>query len=210
MRNKEILRQYWQKNSVFLILLLTALALGLFIGFCSFDRIGDEAQLQEFLGSFFSQLSQMDHPAEESILRQSVLQTTGISFLLFLSGLSLLGVATAPFVVWYKGFAAGFTAMVFFRLYGLRVFPFLLFGILPSALIWIPFLLLGAQKSMRLSAYLMECCCRPGRQTVRFRALFLGFCAVMAASAGGLFVAGLVETYLTPRLLGLISNLYLS
>lgn len=207
---KAVLRQYFLQNSIFYIILTTALGLGAVIGLCCFDRIGDEQQLQEFLGGFFTTLSQPGAVSFSELFQQSVTQTVCLAGLLFLCGLSLLGMAGVPFLVWYKGFGAGFTAMVFFRLYGVRVVPFVLLGILPSAIVWIPFLLVGAQESMKTSAYLLECCCRPGRQRKRFREMLLHFCSVMSLCTAGLLLAGAIDAYAVPRLLGLISNLYLS
>lgn len=209
MNIKILIRRYFLQNSISYIILMTALILGLLIGFCCFDRIGDEQQLQEFLGGFFTTLSQPNAVSFGGLFQKSVVQTVALAGLLFVSGLSLLGIACIPFLVWYKGFAAGFTAMVFFRLYGVKVIPFILLGILPSAVVWIPFLLFGAEESMRTSVYLLECCCRPGRQRRSFREMLIHLCTVMSFCTAGLLAAGMIDVYAVPRLLQLISKLYL-
>ncbi len=206
---KSLLRRYLLQNSISYIILITALLLGMLIGVCCFDRIGDEQQLQDFLGGFFDTLSHPETIVFSELFQKSVVQTVILAGLLFLSGFSLLGIASVPFVVWYKGFAAGFTAMVFFRLYGVRVVPFVLLGILPSAIVWVPFLLIGAQESMKTSTYLLECCCRPGRQKKSFRETLFHLCTVMSFCTAGLLLAGVIDVYAVPRLLGLISNLFL-
>lgn len=188
-----------------LVVLMTALGLGIVLGCCCFETIGNEEELRSFFSRFFAALPQ------GASLRQfwyrSVLQTCLIAGILFAGGLSLFGIALIPFLVWYKGFASGFTAMVFFRLYGMKVIPFLCFGILPSAILWVPFLLFGALESCKTSIYLLERCCRD-RYKKSFRLVFLRFCTASALSAAGILAAGASDVYLVPTLLKLIAGLY--
>lgn len=191
-----------------LVVLLTALLMGLVIGCCSFSGIGEEEEIRDFLSRFFTDLSQIEKNDLAELFRQSLIQTVLLSALLFLSGLSLFGIGIIPFLVWYKGFLSGFTIMVFCKLYGVKGISFLFFGILPSALIWIPFLLFGALHSSKTSAYLLECCCR-GRVKKRFQIVFLELCSSMLICLAGLLCAGAVDVYLVPKLLGMIGNLYI-
>lgn len=204
---KRFIRQYIIQNSVSLIVLITALLLGLVLGCCCFETIGNEEELREFLGSIFTTLSRPETISLGELFQKSVLQIAFLSGLLFVSGLSLFGIGIIPFLVWYKGFASGFTMMVFFRLYGVRGIPFVALGILPSAVIWIPMLLMGALEACKTSFYLLECCCR-NRNRQRFRQVFFHLCTVMSFSTMGLLLSGMVDVYLVPKLLGLISNLY--
>ncbi len=204
---KRLIEQYIARNSVSFIILITALVLGLILGCSCFDNIGNEDELREFLGVFFTTLSQPEKIFFGELFHKSVLQTVSLSGLLLVSGFSLFGIGVIPFLVWYKGFAAGFTAMVFFRLYGIKVIPFILMGIVPSAVIWVPFLLIGALECTKTSFYILECCCKK-RTGKGFRQVSLQLFTVMAFCTVGLLVAGMIDVYFVPKLLGLISNLY--
>ncbi len=204
---KGLIKRYIARNNISLIILITALMLGFVLGCCCFDSIGNEEELREFVSSIFTTLSQPEQISSGELLYESVLQTVILSGLLFVCGLSLFGIGAIPFLVWYKGFAAGFTTMVFFRLYGMKVIPFVLLGILPSAIVWVPALLLGGLECIKTSFYLLGCCCR-SRVTKGFRQVFLQLFIVMIFCTSGLLVAGMVDVYLVPNLLGLISNLY--
>lgn len=203
-----LIRAFLSRNKGMLVVLASALLMGLVIGCCSFSKVGDEEELREFLSYFFTNLSQIEKPELAELFRQSLLRTVLLSGLLFLSGFSLFGIGIIPFLVWYKGFLSGFTVMVFCRLYGVKGISFLFFGIAPSAIIWIPFLLFGALACSKTSVSLLECCCR-GRVKKRFRLLVFELCSSMLLCLSGLLCAGIIEVYLVPKLLGLIGNLYL-
>jgi len=205
---KRLIGRYLVSNRVSLIVMVTALLLGLVLGCSCFENIGNETELKKFLGTFFTTLADRQQISFSDLFRESVLQTAILSGLLFVSGLSLFGIGVVPLLVWYKGFAAGFTSMVFFRLYGIKVIPFVFMSILPSALVWIPFLLVGALESSKMSAYLLECCCKHRIQK-RFRSAFLRLCTAMSFSVTGILIAGMIDVFFVPKLLGLISNLYL-
>ena len=166
--------------------------MGLAIGVIGCSGAGGDGELQEYLKGFFTNLSGASLPTFE-ILKKSVFQNLVLMVLLVLTAISVLGCVAV--LAGYKGFLVGYSAAVFQAIYGAKFVPFILLGILPSAMLWLPALFLASVSSLKCSAYVLGACRKKSRQKEDFKVFFVRYGMVMFLCLMVLLVSSLIDVY---------------
>ena len=145
---RNIIFEHVKSNIVYYSIITCSFAVGLAIGVIGCSGAGGDGELQEYLKGFFTNLSGASLPTFE-ILKKSVFQNLELMVLLVLTAISVLGCVAVPVIAGYKGFLVGYSAAVFQAIYGAKFVPFILLGILPSAMLWLPALFLASGSSLK-------------------------------------------------------------
>lgn len=140
--------EFLQKNS-FLIILLSVLIAGIFLGVFIFDDFEIiKSYSEEYIADYIS--SRSGH-SFWSILLSSTLECWAILFLSFLLGASMFGVVTVPALLIIKGFFQGGITSFLYSEYALKGIAFNAIVFIPSTIIFIIVLLIASRESIRFS-----------------------------------------------------------
>ncbi len=158
-------------------------------------------ELLLYLEDFFQSLDMSGADAPSLFTAGISLNLKNFFCLLFLS-VTVIGTPLIASFAAIKGFMHAFTLFFMLRLYGLKAILFFLVGMLPHYLLLIPCYLIACGVSMKFSVMLLH---EPQgikkaipRHVARLMALFI--LSIMAV---------LLQTYIEPLLLRLISGIYL-
>lgn len=205
---KRILRlsqKHVYENAGYYLMLLAAFFLGVLLG--AFSFYGGE-EVRTYLQEFFGMLT-TEESYSSDLFYPWMGQTLFFVVALAFCSLSVFGFVLVPVLVAYKGFLIGFTAAVFYTFYQMRAIAFVLVGILPSALFWLPALLFFAFHSIHLSRYVLDSCRHRMRTGQTLLGALLQYAVASLISLAFFAMGGAVEIALVPRFLKLISSLYI-
>lgn len=196
---REALRRHWLLYFGAAAVFVFGFVLGAFK--VSFLHPDQAAKLQRFVEAFVKQVPGL-FPAPGQLLWEAVSTKLVVMVLFYLLGLSFLGIPFILGLVFFEGFALGFT-LVFLS----RCFPWpkgailSLCTVLPQNVLYLPAVLLGAGGALSFSFLLVP---RPSSSFGTVWPSLLQYTALMflalAMAAGGV----LVETFLTPWLAKLV------
>ncbi len=176
-----------------------SLCSGGFLGFASGNDFSDS----EFLTGFFGGLS--DFSADGLVL-EGVARAGITALIILVFGLSPAGIVFIPLCDAYKGFAFGFSASAVYAVYGVRSVLFVLLGLIPSAVIWVPALTFASVNGMKTSISLVRIFRKSGSFDAREDAVRLIISSLTAFFA--LLLSKLAEVYIIPHMLNVVCGLY--
>jgi len=192
------------KDQVHLYLFLSVLFLmGVVFGALMSGALTPEQRqdLDRHLGSFLQTVSL----GGETAPRPGLLSAFGLHFkwtaLIWLLGVSVVGLPLVLALNFLKGLLIGFTVGVIVSEYTWKGLAFALAGVVPQNLFVVPALLAGSAAAISFSGYLVKH--RFLQKTNDSAApFFVKYAGVGLSLVVAMFAAALVETYLSPVLLG--------
>lgn len=198
---RELIAQYFYRHLPLYLALCLLFVLGLGFGALATGHLSDiqKADLTSYLTKIYASFSQsnLTQVPKREIFFQSlldnVLKTTG---LLFLLGLSVIGAPLILGIVFIRGFVLGFTIGFMVQETMLRGLVLSSSSILPQNLLIVPGILLGAGAGLSFAATALKTLLGLSQKTVS--AQFMTTIFLTLCSGCLLFLAALVETYLTP------------
>ncbi len=164
--------------------------------------------LNESLKGFFNAISLDQTGTSSSEITwhsaASFLKTVG---LLWILGLSIIGLPVIVIYIFIKGFVVGFSVGVIVAQFKGQGFLFSMAAILPQNLIYVPALILCGVAGISFSLMLVRSRFsnqqRGGTGTLLYRK-FLSYTGLVAATALVMVLAAFVEGYLSPSLMRMI------
>ena len=164
-------------------------------------------ELTHYLDFF---LSSLDDPEERipsvEVARHALSNNWRTAALIFLLGLTVIGVPLVPAVVFLRGFIAGFSVGFLVATRGVDGLLISVFAILPQNVLIIPALLVLSAAALTFSAHLV----RPNRQAIPIWTTAVSYLLTGAATFALLGIASLVEGYVSPLFLRLLAGRALS
>ncbi len=158
-------------------------------------------ELLLYLGDFFRNIEQNGADSSALFITGILENLKNFGFLFFCS-LTVIGAPLIAIFSAVKGFMHGFTLCFLFRLYGIRAALFFLLGMLPHYMILIPCYGLLCGRCLKFSAFLL----REKQELKRSLPTFLAGLIFLFLPAT---MASLLQAYIEPLLIRLISGLYL-
>ena len=208
MRKKVQLPKSWlfyiTKNIKFYISILASFTIGGIIA-AVFAFTLPELSCKElllYLEDFFRNMKESGADSV-AIFRSGILSNLRSFGFLFFFSVMVIG---APFIAAFaavKGFMHSFTLFFMFRLYGIRAALFFLLGMLPHYLLLIPCYLGVCAFCLRYSVSIIH-------EKQELKKMILRLLAALAAFFILATMATLLQAYIEPLLIRLISGLYLS
>ena len=125
---------------------------------------------------------------------------------IFLLGFSVIGVVIGIFLLYLKGFLFGFSLTGIFLTYKYKGILFGLLYSIPSGILNILLVILISIYSITFSKYLIKLIL--SKKNINNRIMLKKYLIILALCIVFSFISSILEVYLFPYLLGLISGLY--
>lgn len=181
---------------------------GIIIGSITIKILDTEqkGEILNFFNSFFKSLDSKEYNNLQ-ILRQSVSDNFKTIFVIWITGILIIGIPIIPMIVLIRGFALGFTVGFVVNEFGIKGFLFSLFAILPQNIFIIPGIIFIASTGLIFS--LKQIRSRKNRRykentlqdIISYSITILTFSIVV-------FIGSLVEAYITPVFIKLLTDYF--
>ena len=181
------------------VLFAAVLVLGILLGSVSGAGFDDNAYFENFFGG-------LNEFSSSSFLKDVFLQAVFYALIIFVFGLSPFGCIVIPAVIGYKGFAVGYTVSASFAVFGFKSLLFIILGMLPSAVFWIPVFLFSGVSSILYSIVMLRFLRKKSVNSSLYNMSSLIFSA--AVLFAGVFISKIIEIYIIPQMLNLVGGIY--
>lgn len=197
-RIKEVLWSYFKRNFFLYFLTLVIFALGVMFGAIAVKAltVSQKQDLITYLSQFFTSLESGTLAAKNNLARQALLSNMKTLGLIWVMGITVIGIPIVLAIVFTKGFVLGFTVGFLAREMVLKGVAFATVAVLPHNLLAIPALIIAAVAATSFSALLIKDKILKKKHNLRH--CFLGYLFLSFGIALILILASLVEAYITP------------
>ncbi len=194
---------FWQKNLPLAVFLIIIMITGVVFGSLAVKTL-DYGVKQDLANYFIAFLDGFDEEfnlrCREGLL--SLMSYHGrIILLIWVLGLSLVGLPFIPLIVFLRGFVIGFTVGFLVEELGGSGFIFSIAALVPQNILLIPLCILSSLISLAFSWNMLSTLL--SRRAFDFWYQFFGYSFLMACCGTGLMVAALIEYYISPYLMDL-------
>lgn len=202
----QILRGLWLSSLrrcwLLYLIALVVFGSGLFWGVESASRLEktEAAQLEEFI-SPLTALGQVSDKDKKAIFRQAALRNTLPLGMMYVAGLTVIGMPVVAGVLFLRGYALGFTGGFLVQSKGAYGFGLILAEIFPQNVILLAVFIVGAVASLSFSLLLIRRGFHPDTAVFPWFLRYTGMMALLAAAALG---AGVIEAYAVPGVAGVV------
>ncbi len=194
---KQAFQSYFWDNLALYITAAAVFALGIGLGVFSTGILeeGQAAELKEYLDIFIYGLHTEAYLEPLEVVRNSLSQNLKLFLLLWLFGITMLGIPATFLILGLKGFTLGFTLSFIFQQFSLSGLLFALGALLPQNVFIIPAFLTAGVACLSFS--LLQIHCRLKKKNVHFWSNLGNYTALFALLFFLLLLGGLVEGYIT-------------
>ncbi|WIV10978.1 stage II sporulation protein M [Proteiniborus sp. MB09-C3] len=201
---KDIVYKNIKDNFILYFLLVLALMIGISAGAITINVLNEEQSrsLISFLDSFFKVLSQ-EKIDSLTLLKHSFVNNFQTIILIWILGITVIGLPIVIFIVVLRGFIVGFTVGFLINELGLKGFTFSMLTILPQNIFVIPGIVALAVLSINFSIKIVTSKTKRG---IKFSFMSeLTRYSISTAILSLLIIMGsLVEAYVTPIFMKLL------
>ncbi len=203
---RKLFIKYFNENQKIYFILLMAFAAGVAAG--AFTVNGLSAIQNEELANYFQGFLQlMDNQKVDGgeLLTISFLETLKIIGALWVLGMTIIGIPFIILLMGIKGFVTGFSSGFIINAIGLKGVLFTLFGILPKEIIIVPCVITLGVSGINFSLKMIRS--RSVRNVLKggLKTDFLRYCLMTALLIGIALVGVLIEAYVTPVFIRIIT-----
>lgn len=202
----EVLRGLWLSSLrrcwLLYLIAFVVFGSGLFWGMDSASRLEktEAAQLEEYLTPLTT-LGQGSPSNKKAVFRQAALRNTLPLGVMYVAGLTVVGMPVVAGVLFLRGYALGFTGGFLVQSKGAYGFGLILAGIFPQNVILLVVFIVGAVASLSFSLLLIRRGFHPDTAVLPWFIRYTGMMALLAAAALG---AGVIEAYVVPGVAGVV------
>lgn len=154
----------------------------------------------------FLELFENQRVDSNEILKISLVDNTRLVALLWALGVTIIGIPLIYIFIGIRGFITGFTSGFIIDLLGLKGVVFTLFSILPKEVIIIPCVIALGVNAINFSMNIIRSRSNKQRSKDNLKTGFLGYCLVTAFFSCIIFCGALVESYITPICIRIITS----
>ncbi|MFS1512258.1 stage II sporulation protein M [Chengkuizengella sp. SCS-71B] len=203
--------QYYLKEHLSLYIFVSVLFLmgiifgALMVNALSFEQTED---MSSYLGSFFKMINQETDLSSKQLLQETFGLHLKWMLLIWVLGLSVIGLPFILILDFLKGVLIGFTTGYIVGELSWDGFLFALVSIAPQNLIIVPVIIIASVSGISFSIYLIKN--RFLQKRGNMSKPFMTYSFLILSLIGILFVISLYETYLTPSIMKWITPMLLS
>lgn len=191
---------YFRANLVLYFFVILLFLIGVIFGALAVKTLGEEqkAELITYLKVFLQGLQRGQDTGLDTggLVRQAVFNNMKTIALIWLLGLTVIGVPIILFVVFTRGFVIGFTVGFLVNEYVLRGVVFAVVSVIPHNVLVIPAIIIAAVSGVSFSLIIVRNRLRPHRINLAYEGMAYTSLAVLLLAV--VIVGGLVEGYITP------------
>ncbi|HLR34370.1 MAG TPA: stage II sporulation protein M [Tissierellales bacterium] len=205
---KNLFRRNFQDNFIIYFTIIVFLIAGIVIGSITIKVLNAEqkSEILNFFNSFFKSLDNKDYNNLQ-ILKQSVLDNFKTIFVIWITGILIIGIPIIPMIVLLRGFALGFTVGFLVNEFGIKGFLFSLLAILPQNIFIIPGIIFVSSTGLILSLKQI----RGGKTRRNKENTFqdiINYSITILTFSIVVFLGSLVEAYITPIFIKLLTDYF--
>lgn len=191
---------HFQKNFFLYLITFAFFSFGIILGALGVKAMDSEAysKLSNYFNNFLSSLKHWEIKSG-SILWQTVFNHLKAIFLIWFLGLTIVGIPIILTIVFIRGFVLGFTVGFLIEEKTLGGLVFAILAVLPSNSLFVPALIVGSVAALSFSLGLVRGRLRHGWGKIS--QFILAYSLLMMFLAAVSIMTGIMEAYLTPRLL---------
>jgi stage II sporulation protein M len=198
-----MISSYFYRNISFFVFIAIIFAIGVVIGAFSVYLVhdNDRYELGSYIETFLRQFDAKVSASKAGVVRQSMFGNLKTMTIIYLLGLSVIGVPAVLVVVFVRGFVLGFTVgfLIDELLYKGILLAFI--SVFPQNLILIPCTIILSVAAISFSGAVIKNKIAGGKP--RFAREFLKFSIIMVLMTFAVIPAAFVEGYVTPFLIHL-------
>ncbi|MCD5407491.1 MAG: stage II sporulation protein M [Desulfotomaculum sp.] len=186
-------------NWLLCLLAVFFLSLGSILGILAVDYLKPEqvAELNAYLETFLNQATTLEIDTHQAV-KSSIINNLTVILIIYLLGLTVIGMPLVWALLFIRGFALGFTVSFLTQQKSWQGILLAVIAIFPQNIVYIPAVLIGAVASLAFSILLIK---RYFNSHLAVWPGFAGYNILMLLVAIMAVLAGLVEAYLTPWLI---------
>ncbi|KXS41944.1 MULTISPECIES: stage II sporulation protein M [unclassified Candidatus Frackibacter] len=202
--------QFIQRNFHIFLFLTIIFISGVIFGSIAVKMLSynEKGELINYLSSFFQGFKDELILQKGILAQQAILYNLKMIIILWVLGVSVIGMPLIPVIVFLRGFVIGFTASFLIDELAMKGLVFAAASILPHNLLVIPVLLLSSVAGIAFSFNLFKS--RFLNLPINFVQYFFGYSTLMVLLAIVSIGAGLIESFLTPTLMGVVTKLIIN
>lgn len=184
------------------IFVLSLFIVGVMFGAVIVNSLGLEQKqdLYEYLTKFFNEFGGSGPKPTNGLLLSTFFENIKIVLLIWILGISVIGVPLTLILLFSKGVVIGFTVGFLVNQSGFKGFLLACASVLPQNLLFIPFIILITSLSIVFSIKLIKRQFLKDREE-KLKSLFLVYVLVLLSGAIMLLITSLIEIYLSPILM---------
>ena len=165
---------------------------------------GDKSLVINSIKQFFSNLSK-DKFDYILIFKNAIISNTLFSFVIWIIGISVIGVIIVICILFYKSFTLGFTISSIIYTYKLKGIVLSIFYVFPHMIINILILLYLSSYSIKLSIILIKSIIK--MENLNFKSFFNNYIQVLLISLIFIVLSSLYESFISLQILKYIAKL---
>lgn len=198
---------YLRANIGVYVFCLVMFTVGVVFGALAIRVLSDvqKTELLDYLQVFLRGLAQTGQPAGgATILRQALANHWKTAGIIWLLGLTVVGLPAVALIIFTRGFVIGFTVGFLAEQLGYKGILFAFFSVLPQNLLAVPAILAVGAAALSFSLLLVGA--RLQHRRFQFLAEFAGYTVLVASACVVLVAAGLVEAFVAPVFIKLLAG----
>ncbi|HHY16169.1 MAG TPA: stage II sporulation protein M [Firmicutes bacterium] len=208
----ELVLKYFYRHLALYLALFLLFSIGVGFGALAPQKLSppQRADLSGFLSNIYTSAAQNDSAVigRSEILYQSILDNVlKTAALLFVLGLTVIGAPLVLGIVFLRGFVLGFTVGFLIQETSLNGLILAAAAVLPHNVVAVPAIMIAAGGALAFASTAFQTMCGLSQRRIYGQLLSSGFICICSCLL--LTVAALIETYLTPVLIGLTSGFLL-
>ncbi|MDF2556715.1 MAG: spoIIM [Bacillales bacterium] len=184
------------------IFVLSLFVVGVMFGAVIVNSLGLEQKqdLFEYLTKFFNEFGGSSSSPTGGLLLSTFFENIKIVLLIWILGISVIGVPLTLILLFSKGVVIGFTVGFLVNQSGFKGFLLACASVLPQNLIFIPFIILLTSLSIIFSIKLIKRQFLKDREE-KLKSLFLIYIGVLFIGSFVLLATSIIEIYMSPILM---------
>jgi len=205
-RIKEVIWCYFKKNFLLYLITILVFSFGVMFGAIAVKALtlGQKSELTGYLTQFFTSLDTGTLAAKNNLARQALLSNLKTIVLIWLMGITVVGIPLVIAIVFTKGFVIGFTVGFLAQEMVIKGIVFAIAAIIPHNLLAIPALIMASTAAISFSALLIREKFLKKKHNLKH--CFAGYFFFSLGMATVFVLASLVEAYITPVFMKILSS----
>lgn len=205
-RMREVIWGYLKRNFLLYLLTIAIFVFGIMLGAVAVKALtmAQKHELIGYLSQFFTSLESGTLAAKNNLARQALLSNLKTIGLIWLMGITVIGIPIVLAILFTKGFVIGFTVGFLAQEMVLKGVVFSIVAVLPHNLLAIPALIVASVTAISFSTLLIKK--KFFKRSHNLQHCFLGYLFLSIGIALVFVLASLVEAYITPVFMKLVSS----
>ncbi|MGL4820891.1 MAG: stage II sporulation protein M, partial [Bacilli bacterium] len=199
---------HWQTHLPLYIFIAVLFFVGILCGalFTNSMSSVERETLEHYLNGFYGLLREDKLIVESSLFRESFLDDVKLLLIIWVLGMSMIGVVGVSGIVFLKGVALGFSVGLLVKQFGLQGMFLAIGSIIPQNILLLPLLFAASVMSLRFAGVLIKKLVQKQAGNIDFWSEMGSYTAGFALTILLALIPSLAETFLSPYVMELVAS----